>query len=366
MNQSVRDAKVPMSITEFSKKFDQIIPMIEGVLPKSMNVAAFKAGLMLSLSKNNDCLSANFQSLQVVILHAARIGVVIDGRESAIAYFYDKTIGAKAAKFYLMVDGVKKLFHAAGFKQFDALPVYKGDIYRSWIDETGAHFKHERSAPDERGNLRFYYAYVITKEGELFHEEMTIDEIEKIRAVAAKDHVWASNFGEQARKTLFHRISKRVKKSPELIYIQNGIESEFDFKDVTPINPMIAPPPPPQAQSNVAELHGFEGEKQVVWNEDEVVDTNTIGAIDNAPVEHAPAPPPVDKGGAGDMVELDESTPLFKNMVKAINSSKTIEALDSLIQQNDKFIADTDKLTKKAQDTLKRNIDAKRDQLAEA
>lgn len=165
-------------------------------------------------------------SLLSSLMLCAQDGLLPDKREAAIIPW------GKTARYMPMVGGIlKKARNSGEIKTINAIVVHEKDQFESWVDETGEHFKHKKSFGD-RGKPVMTYAYAITKDGGFYFEEITEDEMQKIKAMSkANDSPWKGPFeNEMRRKSAIRRLAKyRLPSSTDLDGI---IRSEDDLYDM--------------------------------------------------------------------------------------------------------------------------------------
>jgi recombinational DNA repair protein RecT len=107
---------------------------------------------------------------------------------------------------------------------------------------------HQMNPFGDRGKVVGVYCIAKTPDGEILTDVMGIDDINKIRAAAKQDGVWAKWFEEMAKKAIIKRSSKqwplgqgadRFHKAADIVNEVEGSESLE--KDVSPVRETIAP-----------------------------------------------------------------------------------------------------------------------------
>jgi recombination protein RecT len=214
----------------FQKELGSQITALKSVLPASVTPEKFLRIAMTAISGNPRLLEGNRQVLFSELVKCASDGLVPDGREAAIVPF--KGTG----KYMPMVGGIcKRARNSGAVKGIDSQVVYENDQYESWIDETGPHFKHVK-AKKNRGEIILTYAYAIGSDGELYHEEILEEDMEKIRNTSkAGDSPWNGPFkDEMRRKSAIRRLAKyRLPSSAEL---DDLIRRDDDLHDLAEAN----------------------------------------------------------------------------------------------------------------------------------
>ncbi len=191
----------------------QMGPQFEMALPQQVPTEKFLRALRTTLQLNPALLDCDRTTLYAESMKAAQDGLVLDGREAALAPFKGK------AKYMPMVLGIcKKARNSGEIETLDAFDVFEKDSYDSWVDEKGAHMTF-RKAKTERGEYVRTVAYAITKGGGFFLEEIEKDQMDAIEKVSrAEDGPWDGAFrGEMRRKSALRRLLKyRVPSSADL------------------------------------------------------------------------------------------------------------------------------------------------------
>ena len=214
------------------------------VLPPHISPEKFVRVLLTAVQNNPDLLSANRASLYNAGIECAQDGLIPDGREAVLTT-------AKGMVVYMpMIQGVlKKVRNSGELASADAQVVYANDEYDSWLDEKGQHFKHKKSLID-RGEPILTYAYALTKDGALYFEEVTEEQMGKIESMAKTSYVWKGAFrDEMKRKSALHRLSKRLPMSTDL---QNVITRDEELYEL-PAGPVASAKPTSSRLDNIIE-----------------------------------------------------------------------------------------------------------------
>ncbi len=204
------------------------------VLPPNISPERFMCVAVTAVQNNPELLNCNRASLYNACIKAAQDGLLPDGREAVLTPF--KGI----VQYIPMIQGVLKKVHNSGvLATVDAQVVYANDEYESWLDEKGQHFRHKK-AIQNRGEPVLTYAYALTKDGALYFEEVSEEQMEKIEAMAKTDTIWKGAFrDEMKRKSALHRLSKRL---PMETDIKNVITRDEELYEL-PAGP-VAPAQP--------------------------------------------------------------------------------------------------------------------------
>lgn len=182
-------------------------------LPAHIPVERFKRVVLTAVQNNPDLLRADRQSFFNACMRSAQDGLLPDGRDGAIVMFGDK------AQWMPMVFGIlKKIRNSGELASITARVVYAGDKFRYWIDDSGEHVEYEPSDDHDTNVVRRVFAMAKTKNGELYVEPMSVEQVEKVRAVsrARNKGPWVDWWDQMAIKTALRRLAKRLPMSSDL------------------------------------------------------------------------------------------------------------------------------------------------------
>ncbi len=225
------------------------------VLPPNISPERFMRVAVTAVQNNPELLNGNRASLYNACIKAAQDGLLPDGREAVLTPFKGMI------QYIPMIQGVlKKVRNSGELATVDAQVVYAADEYESWLDEKGQHFKHKKSITD-RGDPILTYAYALTKDGALYFEEVTEEQMGKIEAMAKTGTVWKGAFrDEMKRKSALHRLSKRLPMSTDL---QNVITRDEELYEL-PTGPVAPAKPTSSRLDNIIETQVTPAEPEPV------------------------------------------------------------------------------------------------------
>ena len=199
-------------------------------LPPTMDESKFISVLKLTLNKNPKLLQADKNSLLQTFMSAAKDGLYLDGREAAAVQY------GQSVQYIPMVEGIIKVLHNSGLiKTISAEVVYENDLFDYELG-TKPQLTHKPLIVGDRGKPICVYAIAVTTNGGEYMELMNMQEIEKCRAVSkassSPHSPWVKWFDQMAKKTVMHRIAKRLPKNDAI----NSVVAVDDdnFVDVTP------------------------------------------------------------------------------------------------------------------------------------
>jgi len=199
-------------------------------LPKQMDVNKFISVAKLTLNKNPRLLQADKTSLMQTFMKAAQDGLYLDGKEAAAVQY------GQSVQYIPMVEGIIKVLHNSGLiKTISAEVVYENDLFDYELGTTPK-ITHKPLITGDRGKPICVYAVAITTNGGEYYEVMNMADIEKCRQVSkassSPHSPWVKWFDQMAKKTVIHRIAKRLPKNDAI----NAVVTIDDdnLVDVTP------------------------------------------------------------------------------------------------------------------------------------
>jgi len=234
---AVADATVATPGTQLEQQFSDYLPQIEMVLPAHMQVEKFKRVFFTAVNKNPDLVNADRRSLFNACVSAAQDGLYPDGREAALVMF------SKQAQYMPMIAGVRKRMRNSGeVKSAEAHVIYAGDEF-SWEMGDDPRIVHR---PPEIGKARGEpvgaYAIIKLANGEVLREVMSLEEIERVRAVSkVKFGPWKDWWSEMARKTVLRRCAKAAPTSSDVDAVlarDDTLGIEGEYSEVPPPRPV--------------------------------------------------------------------------------------------------------------------------------
>lgn len=227
-------------VEEVKNALRRLEPQFKLALPPHVSPERFVRVIITAVQQTPDLITCDRQSLYGAAMKSAQDGLLPDGREAALVVFNHNVGGKqnpkweKHAQYLPMTAGIlKKVRNSGELSAISPHVVYEHDEFAYWIDEKGEHLKHVPKLSGERGKVTHAYAVATTKDGAVYIEVMTFEEIEKVReASRAKDSgPWVSWWGEMARKTVIRRLSKRLPMSTDLEQTLHADDSLYDIKD---------------------------------------------------------------------------------------------------------------------------------------
>lgn len=216
-------------------------PQFKMALPAHISVEKFTRVVQTAIQTNKDLLDAYRTTLFAACMKSAQEGLMPDGKEAAIVTFKDKN-GNKLAQLMPMVGGIlKKIRNSGELSTISAHLVYEKDKFRYWVDSDGEHIEHEPQMFGDRGFQLGVYALAKLKDGSLFVEVLTMDQIAAIKGASrsAQFGPWNGPFAtEMQKKSAIRRLSKRLPLSTDIESTIKADDNLYEFdqpKEVTPV-----------------------------------------------------------------------------------------------------------------------------------
>lgn len=307
-----------------TQELEVLRPEIAKVLPSHITPEKFMRVVATAIVQNPTFQKPQLRrSLFTACVKCATDGLVPDGREAALVLFGD------AVTYMPMVAGIlKKVRNSGELLSLSPNVVHERDTFRFWIDDAGEHILFEPNLKEDRGALMAVFVIAKTKDGGIYTEVMTRQQVEQVREVsrAKNNGPWVSWPSEMWRKTAIRRLAKRLPMSTDLESVIHRDDELYDLKRSTTTTAqsgtaaakaLIGLPILPDADDAAAAIEGDGGER---------VDTTTgevqeKDAENGVTIQHAEEPP------------REKGTPLpgfdEKKAVRLLRSAKTRAALDN-------------------------------------
>lgn len=188
-------------------------PEFKAALPAHVPVEKFTRVAMTAIQNNPDLVNADRRSLFGAVVRLAQDGLLPDGREAALVLF-----GNKAQAMPMIAGVLKKIRQSGDVAKISAQVVYENDhfVVKYGFDEDVEHIPPSLDKP--RGKPIGAYATAVLKDGSQLLEVMSLEQIEKVRAVSrsGRNGPWVQWWDEMARKTVMRRLAKRLPMSTDL------------------------------------------------------------------------------------------------------------------------------------------------------
>lgn len=212
------------------KDIDRMRDQFKAALPSHISVDKFIRVLQTAVSTDPKLVQAPKAALFSACMKSAQDGLIPDGREAALVCFNTKK--GVMVSYQPMVAGIlKKVRNSGELSSITSQIVYEKDLFEFFVDENGEHLKHKPNLFENRGKLIGVYALAKTKDGAVYIEVMTSDQVNDVKAVSkASNGPWSGAFAsEMVKKTVIKRLSKRLPMSTDL---ENTLDADNDFYDL--------------------------------------------------------------------------------------------------------------------------------------
>lgn len=221
------------ALTALKAQLTEMRPSIAAALPAQIPAERFVRTVSTAVQLQPELLECDRKSLLLATLRAAHDGLLPDGREGAFVIFKDRKANTKAAQWLPMYQGLlKKVRNSGELASITAEVVYERDQFDYELGDE-PRIVHKPALGD-RGKAVAAYAIAQTKDGVRHRAVMTVEEIERIRAVSRSGQnefgPWSARWGEMAKKTVIRRLAKYLPQSTDLAsYLGGGTEVEREL-----------------------------------------------------------------------------------------------------------------------------------------
>lgn len=190
---------------EIRRQLVAMTPEFANALPSHIKPEKFQRVVMTVIQQTPELIRADRKTLFASCIKCAADGLIPDGREAALVLFGNKV------QYMPMLAGIQKRVRNSGeIASVGAHIIYEHDEF-VWTQGTNEELRHVPKWPGDRGKPIGAYAVAKFKDGsDPKFEVMTVDQIEKVRAVSRSgaNGPWKQWWDEMARKTVFRRLSK--------------------------------------------------------------------------------------------------------------------------------------------------------------
>lgn len=209
---------------------------LAAVLGNRIDPEKFAQVAMVAISKNPDLVVADRASLFTSCMECAADALLPNGKDAALVVFNTKVkrggqdVWEKLVQYLPMVRGIYKVAQRSGAaRMLNARVVRKGDVFRYayGFEPTMEHVP----APGDAGEMVAVYAVVIKPDGTRDLEVMAKADVDLVRSRAKSPDspAWKYHYDEMAKKTVIHRIAKRLDLTPEMQQVIDHVEKDYDF-----------------------------------------------------------------------------------------------------------------------------------------
>lgn len=209
----------------------------KAALPPHISKEKFLRVAMTALQNAPSLIECDRHSLYGAFIRAAQDGLLPDGREGAIVPFKGR------AQWIPMVGGIlKKIRNSGELADLTVHLVREGEPFRYWVDETGKHLHHEPQVMGgDRGKPIGVYATLKTKDGGLYMDFMSAEEVEKVRQISKTkdrpDSPWSQWPDEMWKKSVLRRLSKVAPMSTDIVDMVQRDDDMYELNK--PVQPQV-------------------------------------------------------------------------------------------------------------------------------
>lgn len=214
-------------IDEFRQALTKGEGEIKKALPPHITAEKFNRVVITALQNNPSLLDLNRASLFNACMKAAADGLLPDGKEAALVPFQGNI------QYTPMIGGIlKKIRNSGELASITSQVIHKNDKFRYWVDIDGEHIEHEPLLFGDRGEAIGVYALAKTKDGAIYIEPMTKEQVMAVKKVSrAKAGPWSGDFEhEMWKKTAMRRLSKRLPMSTDLEQVIHRDDELYDLE----------------------------------------------------------------------------------------------------------------------------------------
>lgn len=207
-------------------------PQFKAALPTHIPPERFVRVVQTALGNTPALLTANRNSFFAACMKSAQDGLLPDGKEAALVTFKNKS-GEVMVQYMPMISGIlKKVRNSGELSTITSQIVYEKDEFNYFIDADGEHISHKPNMFADRGKPLGVYALAKTKDGGVYIEVMTTQQVNDVKKVSrgANNGPWAGAFEtEMWKKTVIRRLSKRLPMSTDLELVIKADDDLYDL-----------------------------------------------------------------------------------------------------------------------------------------
>ena len=201
------------------------------VLPPQIAPDRFVRTCLTAIQLQPALMQADRRSLYAAIMRSAQDGLFPDGRDAALVIYRTKE-GPRVQYMPMIAGLLKKLRQSGGLASISAHVVYEGDVFEYCLGDDEA-ITHRPQLGGDAGKPIAAYAIAKMRDGSIWREVMSVEQIEKVRNVsrASNSGPWVSFWSEMARKTVLRRLMKRLPSSSDLDQVTEADNETFDYSE---------------------------------------------------------------------------------------------------------------------------------------
>lgn len=241
---------------EVRNNLEKMKPQFQAALPSHIDASKFLRVVQTAVASNKDILNADRTSLFSSCMKAAADGLIPDGREAALVVFNGKK--GPQVQYMPMVGGIlKKIRNSGELATITSMVIHKNDTFEYYVDDKGEHFIHKPLLFGDRGEQIGVYALARTKDGAVYIEVMTKDQVMSVKKVSrgASNGPWSGDFQDEMwRKSVVRRLAKRLPSSSDLDMTLRNDDETYDMSQETVASEAAEAKPAKRKGLRVSEL----------------------------------------------------------------------------------------------------------------
>ncbi len=195
-------------------------------LPEHVTPERFVRVVVTAINSNPDLQKCDRESVLAAAMKCAQDGLLPDGKEAALVTYGNK------AQYLPMIAGVlTKVRRSGELRSINAHVVYANDTFAYTLGDDEK-IEHQPRLDGDRGKPIAAYAIAHTKDGGIYREIMSIDQVNQVRNVsrAKNNGPWVQWWDEMARKTVLRRLAKRLPMSTDLQQVFQRDDDHYDLR----------------------------------------------------------------------------------------------------------------------------------------
>jgi recombination protein RecT len=274
-------------------------------LPEHVSPERFVRVVVTAIQSNPSLQNADRDSVLGAAIKCAQDGLLPDGREAALVVY-----GSKAQYLPMIAGVLAKVRRSGELLTIASHIVYEKDAFTYTLGDD-ERIEHQPFLSGPRGKPIAAYAVAKTKDGGIYREVMSIEQIEQVRNVSRAKGAgpWVQWWDEMARKTVLRRLAKRLPMSTDLQQVFQRDDDHYDIRAA-------------EGQAKLRRLHAdFDEPDQTPAAPAEIIHDAVIEAVADTPADDGL---PVREDTADDFPGDTEAAPdQPANLVPDLSGMKT-------------------------------------------
>lgn len=221
------EKKALTKVDSFKLFLNQNKGEFDKVLPSHISFEKFQRTVVTAVLIQPELADADRASLMVACIKSATDGLLPDSRDAALVIFNSKVDDkwVKKVQYLPMYAGIlKKVRQSGELASAVTHVVYEKDKFEYVLGDDERILHEPYIGKEERGEVIAAYCIAKLKDGTVFREVMSRQDIEKVRRASKSGNddkgnpkgIWANWYEEMCRKTVFRRCAKWLPQSIEI------------------------------------------------------------------------------------------------------------------------------------------------------